>query len=47
VKARAAYAAEDWLILISADHGGTFSGHGAQFAGERQIFLAANRKVLG
>ncbi|MDR2687507.1 MAG: alkaline phosphatase family protein [Oscillospiraceae bacterium] len=47
VKARADYANEDWLILISSDHGGTFSGHGAQFTGERQIFLAADRKVLG
>ena len=47
VKARASYGSEDWLIIITTDHGGTFSGHGAQFAGERQIFLAANRKVLG
>jgi len=47
VKARANYANEDWLILISADHGGYLSGHGPQFAGCRQIFLAANKKVLG
>jgi len=46
VEARANYANEDWLILITADHGGTFTGHGAQFAGERQIFLAANKKVI-
>jgi len=47
VKAREAYADEDWLILIAADHGGVFSGHGPQFAGCRQIFLAANKPVLG
>jgi len=45
VKARVNYANEDWLILISADHGGVFTGHGPQFAGCRQIFLAANKKV--
>jgi len=47
VKARTNYENEEWLILITSDHGGVFTGHGAQFAGERQIFLAANRKVWG
>ena len=47
VKARPTYAGEDWLILISADHGGVYTGHGQQFAGQRQIFLAANKKVWG
>jgi len=47
VKARATYGQEDWLILITADHGGEFGGHGPQFYGCRQIFLAANKKVLG
>jgi len=47
VKARDTYDSEDWLILITADHGGVYTGHGPQFAGCRQIFLAANRKVWG
>jgi len=47
VKARETYDSEDWLILISADHGGVYTGHGQQFAGCRQVFLAANRKVWG
>jgi len=47
VKARENYENEDWLIIITADHGGVFTGHGPQFAGCRQIFLAANKKVLG
>ena len=46
VKARENYANEDWLILITADHGGFFTGHGPQFTVCRRIFLAANRKVL-
>ena len=47
VKARSTYASEDWLILITADHGGVYTGHGQQFAEQRHIFLAANKKVWG
>jgi len=47
VEARGSYGSEDWLIIITADHGGFFTGHGPQFTVCRQIFLAANRKVLG
>jgi len=47
VKARENYANEEWLIIITADHGGVFTGHGPQMAGARQIFLAANRPVWG
>ena len=46
VKARPGYAGEDWLILITADHGGVFTGHGPQFTECRQIFLAVNKKVF-
>ncbi|MEU6117990.1 alkaline phosphatase family protein [Streptomyces sp. NPDC047117] len=43
VKARASYAAEDWLVLISADHGHTDAGgHGGNSWGERQTFVLAS-----
>jgi len=45
VKARPTYAGEDWLILVITDHGGYRMGHGAQFAVERQIFMAANKDL--
>jgi len=45
VKARPSYDAEDWLIIITTDHGGTFNGHGSQFAGCRQTFLALNKPL--
>jgi len=43
VKARATYADEDWLILISTDHGGSGKGHGSQLTECRQVFTAANK----
>jgi hypothetical protein len=45
VKARPTYDQEDWLILISSDHGGAFTGHGQQFTVMRQIFLAINKPL--
>lgn len=42
VKARPSYAAEDWLIVITADHGHTPSGgHGGSTQLERQSFVIA------
>ena len=43
VKARPAYADEDWLIIVTADHGGIGTGHGRQNAQSRQIFMAVNQ----
>jgi hypothetical protein len=43
VQARPGYAKEDWLILITSDHGGFAKQHNGQFAVERQIFLASNQ----
>ena len=42
VRARPTYAAEDWLILITSDHGGIGKSHGGQFSVERQTFLVTN-----
>lgn len=43
VKARPAYAREDWLILVSTDHGRTVEGgHGGDTPEERTIFFLAS-----
>ncbi|MFF2748512.1 alkaline phosphatase family protein [Kitasatospora sp. NPDC058048] len=43
VKSRPTYAAEDWLILVTTDHGHTDAGgHGGNSANERQTFLIAS-----
>ncbi|MEU8886813.1 alkaline phosphatase family protein [Streptomyces sp. NPDC048442] len=42
VKSRATYGNEDWLILVTADHGHTATGgHGGNSWDERQTFLIA------
>ncbi|WP_371495268.1 alkaline phosphatase family protein [Kitasatospora sp. NBC_00374] len=43
VKARPGYAAEDWLIVVTTDHGHTDAGgHGGNSANERQTFVVAD-----
>ncbi|MFF3595953.1 alkaline phosphatase family protein [Kitasatospora indigofera] len=43
VKSRPAYASEDWLILVTTDHGHTDAGgHGGNSASERQTFVVAD-----
>ncbi len=42
--ARPTYKEENWLILITADHGGNNKGHGGQTPEERTIFLIVNGK---
>lgn len=37
--ARPTYANEEWLILVTSDHGGTGNGHGGQSAAERNTLL--------
>lgn len=39
VKARKNYAQEDWIILVSTDHGGIGTGHGGNTEEERTIFM--------
>ncbi|MFE6719191.1 alkaline phosphatase family protein [Streptomyces albidoflavus] len=42
VAARPSYAAEDWLIMVTSDHGHTpAGGHGGNTLAERQTFLIA------
>ncbi|MFI1581331.1 alkaline phosphatase family protein [Embleya sp. NPDC020630] len=43
LRARPTYAQEDWLVLVTADHGHTDSGgHGGATPQERQTFVIAN-----
>lgn len=47
-KRMAAHPDEDWLVIVSADHGRTTTdgrGHGGTSAGERRIFVAANKPI--
>jgi predicted AlkP superfamily pyrophosphatase or phosphodiesterase len=52
LRARKTYAAEDWLILASTDHGGSGKGHGKNTPEHRTIFLlvsgpaAARREIV-
>ncbi|MDR0531264.1 MAG: alkaline phosphatase family protein [Oscillospiraceae bacterium] len=46
IQARPGYAKEDWLILFTSDHGGINRNHGAQYAVERQIYLASNKALF-
>ncbi len=36
------YANEDWLLIVSTDHGGTHHGHGENIPEHRTIFLVAH-----
>lgn len=45
IEARSTYAQEDWLIVISTDHGGTKLSHGGQSPFERMTWLACNKKI--
>jgi hypothetical protein len=45
------FAKEDWLVLVTADHGGINKGHGGQTPEERTVFIIASgggypRKVV-
>ena len=42
IEARPNSAAEDWLIIITTDHGGLGTSHGGQSADERTIFFLAS-----
>lgn len=45
IEARSTYAQEDWLILISTDHGGTQTGHGGQTLFEKMTWLSCNKEI--
>lgn len=45
IEARSTYEQEDWLIIISTDHGGKGKGHGGQSSLERKTWLACNKAI--
>lgn len=45
IEQRSTYDREDWLIIISTDHGGTQTSHGGQTPFERMTWLACNKKI--
>lgn len=45
IEARSTYEQEDWLIIISTDHGGTKLSHGGQSPFERMTWLATNKSI--
>lgn len=46
LQGRPNFAFENWLILVSTDHGGTPSGHGGASLEERNIFIICHREDL-
>lgn len=45
VKSRPTYAEEDWLIMITSDHGGHGLRHGTQKQFDRMTFIASNKPL--
>lgn len=45
VKAREEYKDENWLFIITSDHGGHNHGHGMQMTEDRETFIAVNKEI--
>ncbi len=43
IKARESYETEDWLIIVTSDHGGIETGHGNESIQERMTFIVTNK----
>ena len=46
IQNRATYDSEDWLILITTDHGGIGGSHGGPSFEERMTFIVSNKEIL-
>lgn len=44
IESRATYETEDWLIIVTSDHGGIGTGHGGASIQERMTFAVVNRE---
>lgn len=45
IENRSTYSEEDWLIIITSDHGGRQRRHGGQSVMERTTFISSNKKI--
>ncbi len=45
IESRETYGEEDWLIMITSDHGGRKRRHGGQSIMERTTFISCNKKI--
>ena len=45
IKSRPTYDTEDWLILITSDHGGIRKNHGGPSIQERTTFIVSNKEI--
>ena len=45
IKQRATYDTEDWLIIITSDHGGIGTDHGGASIQERMTFIITNKEI--
>lgn len=45
IKARETYDTEDWLIIITSDHGGIGTDHGGASIQERMTFIITNKEI--
>jgi len=45
LEARQGFASEDWLIVVTTDHGGFLTGHGSQLPRVRTIFMIVSGKA--
>ncbi len=44
IESRDTYETEDWLIIITSDHGGFGTNHGGPTVQERMVFIISNKK---
>ena len=44
IESRDTYETEDWLIIITSDHGGYGTSHGHESAQERMVFIITNKE---
>lgn len=44
IEARETYETEDWLIIVTSDHGGIELGHGGESIQERMTFAVMNKE---
>ncbi len=44
IEARETYETEDWLIIVTSDHGGVGTGHGGPSIQERMTFVVMNKE---